>query len=164
MVENLTQPKHGKRPAEEPPRDAPPHDLQAERAVLGSVLCSPELLLIASELDADCYYSDAHKWIARALVSAPHCDIAVVASWLKDCGRLEQVGRTQYLSELLDVPFVGEQGIRANCEIIRKKWQLRLLKTVGAELVALDQRHRAGEGPLADLELSQCGHQSGAVQ
>jgi replicative DNA helicase len=53
-------------------------------------------------------------------------DAVSVASWLKDRGRLAQVGGTAYLAQLADAtPTVA--NVEAHARVIREKWRLRRL-------------------------------------
>lgn len=85
----------------------PPHDLDAEGAVLSSCLIDPGLI---DEL-RDClspgdFYADANRRVwdaACSLVDAGKpVDAVTVATELRERGRLEQVGGVQYLAILID--------------------------------------------------------------
>lgn len=92
----------------------PPHDFDAEAAVLSAVLLAstphgsePGALATARHLltDAD-FFSGRHRWIfagccAVADAGSP-VDAVLVASWLRDRGRLAQVGGMPYLTEVLN--------------------------------------------------------------
>lgn len=83
--------------------DLPPHDLEAERAVLACVLVDAAALDEMPTLAAEHFYSEAHRRIfeaCRALRDeARTIDLVTVASWLRDRHRLAQVGGAGYLSE-----------------------------------------------------------------
>lgn len=83
----------------------PPHDLDAERAVLGSVLIDPAAMVDALELvtPAD-FYRQAHALIFRAMTTlygdgqAP--DVVTVAAQLENAGDLEAAGGAAFVSML----------------------------------------------------------------
>jgi len=109
----------------------PPQNIEAEQAVLGTILLQDKSLLkIIEFLDADDFYRDAHRHIYRAMVHLfehrePH-DLITVTSLLRDQNRLEQVGGPAYLAALTDIiPFSGTLAHHAR--IIRQKSILRRL-------------------------------------
>ena len=109
----------------------PPNDLDAEGAVLSSILLSQDAFDEVHEiLKAEYFYSDANRRIYEAVVAmseegAP-VDLVSVASRLKDRGRLDQVGGTPYLHQLANAtPAVAH--VASHAEIIRQKWRLRRL-------------------------------------
>jgi len=83
----------------------PPHSLQAEEAVLGSVLKSPSSIVRVSDfLRADDFYQPRHKHIYQAMLSltaeSQPIDYHTVADELQRLGLYEASGGLLYLSEL----------------------------------------------------------------
>jgi len=109
----------------------PPHDLDAEAAVLSAILLSREALdKVLEILRPEHFYSDANGRIfeaARELALAHiPIDIVSVASWLRDRERLAQVGGPSYLAQLADAtPAVAHVG--AHAMVVYEKWRLRQL-------------------------------------
>jgi len=84
----------------------PPCDLDAERAVLGSILLQPKILdNLASLLKASDFHSDAHQRLYRCLVGMSDQDKAIepklVTVELSRLGELEAVGGVAYIAEVL---------------------------------------------------------------
>src|SRR3954463_13682655 len=85
----------------------PPHDLDAEAAVLAAILLSREALdRVLEILRPEHFYSDANGRIFEgaqelALAGTP-IDIVSVASWLRDRERLAQIGGPSYLAQIAD--------------------------------------------------------------
>jgi replicative DNA helicase len=109
----------------------PPHDLDAEAAVLSAVLLSRAALdRVIDVLKPEHFYSDANGRIyeaavALALAGTP-IDIVSVASYLRDRERLGQVGGPSYLCQLADAtPAVAHVG--AHALIVYEKWRMRAL-------------------------------------
>jgi replicative DNA helicase len=109
----------------------PPHDLDAEAAVLSAILLSRDALdRVLEILKPEHFYSDANKRIYEAaqelaLAGTP-IDIVSVASWLRDRERLAQVGGPSYLAQLSDAtPAVGHVGAHAGT--VYEKWRVRQL-------------------------------------
>ncbi|NOQ45412.1 MAG: replicative DNA helicase [Desulfobulbaceae bacterium] len=118
----------------------PPQNIEAEQAVLGTILLQDKSLLkIVEIVDADDFYRDAHKTIFRAMLilfenREPH-DLITVTSLLNDQNKLEQIGGAAYLASLTDViPFTGTLVHHAH--IIRKKSILRRLIQTTSEVAA----------------------------
>jgi replicative DNA helicase len=109
----------------------PPNDLDAEGAVLSSILLSQDAFDEVHEvLTPEYFYSDANRRIYEIVVAMTEegtpVDLISVASRLKDRGRLDQVGGTPYLHQLANsTPAVSH--VASHAEIIRQKWRLRKL-------------------------------------
>ena len=118
----------------------PPQNLDAEQAVLGTVLLQDKSVLkIAEILTPEDFYRDAHKTIYRAMLDLfekrePH-DLITVNNLLSDRKKLEEVGGAAYLASLTDIiPFTGTLVHHAG--IIRKKSILRQLIQTTSEIAA----------------------------
>ena len=85
----------------------PPSNLDAEAAVLSAMLLSRDVFDSVQEiLEPEHFYSDANRRVFDAIVdlndkSRP-VDTISVAGWLRDKGRLDQIGGTPYLAQLVD--------------------------------------------------------------
>lgn len=98
----------------------PPADVDLEAVVLSECLTDPAAWRIARDaLSGGEWYSDAHRWIWRAMDAVASDDgpaVELVASWLRESNRLEQVGDTPYLLRLInETPskgFVGDACAR----------------------------------------------------
>ncbi len=118
----------------------PPQNVEAEQAVLGTILIQDQSLVkIVEILAAEDFYRDSHKVIYEAMVSLfekrePH-DLITVNSLLSDQNKLERVGGSAYLASLADViPFTGTLVHHAH--IIREKAILRRLIQTSSEVAA----------------------------
>ena len=108
----------------------PPHDLEAEAGVLSAVMLDPSAMDKITDLKAEFFYSEAHRRIFEAcfeLRQGGHpVDVLQVQSWLKDRGRLAQVGGAGYLTEILDAaPVVA--NVAAYGRTIHEKFRIRAL-------------------------------------
>jgi replicative DNA helicase len=106
----------------------PPHDLEAEAAVLSACMLDPSAMDRITDLKPEYFYSEAHRRIFEAcfeLKQAGHpVDVLQVQSWLKDRQRLAQVGGAGYLAEILDAaPVVANVG--AYGRTIHEKFRIR---------------------------------------
>jgi replicative DNA helicase len=126
--------KNRERAVQNPPQidgRVPPHDLDAEAAVLSAVMLDPSALdRVLEFLKADHFYSEAHRRIFEATLELKQAgkpvDVVQVGSWLKDRERLAQVGGAPYLTEVLNAaPVVA--NVASYGRIIHEKWRVRQL-------------------------------------
>lgn len=141
----------------------PPHDLQAEAAVLSHLLLhADDYDLVAGVLTPSHFYSDANRHVFEGMgalsAAGELIDIVTVVTWLKDRDRLAQVGGSPYVSQLLDsIPAVA--NVVAHAEIVRDKWTKRQLiarcQVFAAEAYASEDSGRSlvqrAESNLAEL-------------
>mgnify|MGYP001166138841 CR=1 FL=1 len=85
----------------------PPHDLDAERAVLGSLLIDRDAIIkVAPRLSADMFFSAQHRAIYRAIRrlydDRVPPDFLTITDRLERDGALEEAGGVAYLTELMN--------------------------------------------------------------
>jgi replicative DNA helicase len=109
----------------------PPHDLGAEAAVLSACLLSPEAFDdVADLVRPDRFFSEAHRWI-WASIEDLHAgnrpvDVTMVGTWLREKGRIEQIGGLAYLTEILGAtPAIPHA--RAHAQVVHDCWRRREL-------------------------------------
>ena len=109
----------------------PPHNIEAEQSVLGSILLKDKGFLQVNEyISAEDFYREAHKIIFSAMVelfdrSEPQ-DMLTLTSYLTDTSQIESVGGASYLATLTHaVPVTA--NIESYARIIRQKSVLRNL-------------------------------------
>ncbi len=117
----------------------PPHNLDAEKGVLGSVLLDPRVCDdVALVVRPDDFYADANqKLFSHVLAlhdSGGRIDTTLLAERLKQAGDLEAVGGTAYLAEVLhSVPVAAHAVYYA--KIVRDKAMLRDLIHASTEIL-----------------------------
>ncbi len=108
-----------------------PHNLEAERSVLGAILIENRALNQAQEiLTEDDFYREGHRTIFRVMSALSDSSGAIDAVTLKDElareGKLETVGGAPYISSLLDgVP--RSANVEHYARIVKEKAVLRNL-------------------------------------
>ncbi len=117
----------------------PPHDLNAEAAVISAVLVDESALEKIRELRPDQFYSEAHRRIFEACVAVNAdgrpVDVVTVATHLRDHERLAQVGGMAYLTEILNAaPAVA--NVRTYATTVNEKWRARRIVLLGQRLSA----------------------------
>lgn len=85
----------------------PPHSVEAEEAVLGSLLIDPDAILeVASFLKPEAFYREQNKWIYQAILDLHEArdplDFITLADTLRKRSQLEDVGGEAYLISLLN--------------------------------------------------------------
>ena len=112
-----------------------PHNLDAERAVLGCMLSTQAALARSTDtLTADDFYSAAHREIFSAIVRlterSPNVDLLMVCEELERTGMLEAVGSVEYVSDLpRTVPSTA--NLDTYIAIVETKSMLRALVQAG---------------------------------
>lgn len=129
--------------------DTVPHDIGAERAVIGAVLLSPNAFhtLAGMEIEVDSFYREPHRlmWevFSDLMRSGSTVDMVTVCGALEDRGKLDSIGGYSYVAGLpsscpgvVDAPHYAETVLR--------KARARVLLTACSEA---SQRLLQGEDP-----------------
>jgi replicative DNA helicase len=141
------------RPVPEPDRQ-PPHNLEAEEAVLGAILASGRLLVeVAALLEEVDFYRPAHRDIWRAMLRLTDrdqpTDPVTVLGELDNNGELADVGGGPFLHTLIEaVPTVANAGHYAR--LVADTARRRRVIDLGIQLAHSDAdpavlAHLAGE-------------------
>ncbi len=119
----------------------PPHDIEAEQAILGSMLTDKDAVISSLEkLKSQDFYREDNREIFEAIFnlyskSLP-VDIVTVKSELVEMGSFERVGGFEYLAELPDkVPTTA--NVDMYIKIVQEKSMMRRLIEMSNELIAL---------------------------
>ena len=119
----------------------PPHDIEAEQAVIGSMLTDKDSVISALEiLKPEDFYREDNKVIFGAIVNlynkAEPIDIITLKSELVSLGKFEQIGGLEYLAELPEkVPTTA--NVEKYIKIVEEKSMMRNLIKTANELVNL---------------------------
>jgi replicative DNA helicase len=121
---------------------APPHNLEAERSVLGAVLLDERhlhALLVEEQLRPEHFYREQHGAIYGAMLDLYNSDRKIdhltVAERLRQNGRLEEIGGPAAIDELAGwVPAAGHA--REYGQIVHDTSKLRDLLTASYEIQA----------------------------
>src|SRR5215210_4249504 len=116
----------------------PPHDLDAERAVIGAMLVSETAVAaVAERLAADEFYSEVHRIIYGAMMRlysrGEPIDQLTLTNELRSVNEFERVGGRPYVFQIVEsVPTAANAGRYA--EIVRGKALLRAVIDVGSRI------------------------------
>lgn len=109
----------------------PPHNDEAEQAVLGAILIEPSVIVLVNErLRAEDFYRQSHQRLFQIMnelyEKRKPVDLVTVTSELQDQNRLEEVGGVPYLTELAEsVPTAA--NVEHYAKIVEEKSLLRRL-------------------------------------
>lgn len=122
----------------------PPHSLEAEQSVLGSMLLSADAVMEVSEiLDPEDFYKEAHAIIYRAALqlfaSGEPVDPVTLSEALRAQGNLERVGDRPYIMNLMStVPTPA--NARYYAEVVSKLAVYRRLIEAAGRVAAVGYR------------------------
>ena len=117
----------------------PPHNIEAEQAILGAIFLEPDSIASAVEiLLPEDFYRASHQHIFRAMLDlgdkGEPIDLVTVTSYLADSKLLEDIGGVSYLSDLANaVPTAA--NISHYCRIVEEKSILRRLIRTATDIV-----------------------------
>jgi replicative DNA helicase len=133
----------------------PPHSVEAEQGVLGSMLISPRdaIAEVVEKITADYFYVPAHQTIFNALVDlwnvGQGIDLITFTQVLRDRDLLESVGGAAAVTNLFTfVPTAANVGYYI--EIVRDKYILRSIIAAGTESVRRAYEEQDEVGNLLD--------------
>src|SRR5499427_7783720 len=133
----------------------PPHSVEAEQGVLGSMLISPRDAIgeVVEKITADYFYVPAHQTIFEVLVdlwnSGQGIDLITFTQVLRDRNLLESVGGAAAVTNLFTfVPTAANVGYYI--EIVRDKYILRSIIAAGTESVRRAYEEQDEVGNLLD--------------
>src|ERR687893_815909 len=116
----------------------PPHDLDAERAVIGAMLVSETAVAVVAErLAAEDFYSEVHRIIYGAMMRlysrGEPIDQLTLTNELRSVNEFERVGGRPYVFQIVEsVPTAANAGRYA--EIVRGRSLLRDIIDVGSRI------------------------------
>ncbi len=119
----------------------PPHSLDAEKAVLGSVMLRKDALYDINDIiTPESFYSEKHKLIYNIMLALATkndpIDIVSIKTKLEEQHMLEQAGGAAYLAELVHtVPSAS--SVVHYAEIVQKKYMMRRLISASEKLSEL---------------------------
>lgn len=112
------------------PMRVPPHDLEAEKSVLGGVLIdSAAIHLVAEFMKPEFFYTPEHQMIYSAMLTLYEkrqpIDVVTLKNELTHAGDLKKVGGVSYLSDLINaVPtsaYVEQYGHIVKDHFVKRK-------------------------------------------
>jgi len=119
----------------------PPQNLEAEMAVLGSMLMDQDAISVSTELlDKDSFYKDTHRKIFEAIRDLYNAnkavDIITLTDELKRNLTLDEIGGASFLTALVNsVPTAA--NINHYVSIVKEKYILRTLINSATKIISI---------------------------
>lgn len=118
----------------------PPHSIEAEQSVLGSMILDREAIVTSIEiLRAEDFYKEAHSEIYESITNIfakdEPVDLITLSEELKKRNTLESIGGIMYLANLSE-GVATTSNIKYYCEIVEEKSTLRKLIKASNEIIA----------------------------
>lgn len=118
-----------------------PHSLEAERAILGSILLDNEAIdLAAKTISADDFFSQANRLTWRKMLelrqAARLIDLVTLVDEFSQAAELEKVGGATYLASLTDGVPGGKSGVSQYARIVKDHSLRRQAITLANNLAA----------------------------
>ncbi|MDH5363839.1 MAG: replicative DNA helicase, partial [Dehalococcoidia bacterium] len=132
----------------------PPHDIEAEEAVIGSLLIDPEAILkVATFLKSEDFFDETNQAIYQACLSLYQRNEVInqitVAHELMRQNKLEQIGGAAYLSHLISV-VPTSLHVEHYAQIVSKMGVMRHLIAAAGQIAAIGY----GAGPDIEANLN----------
>ncbi len=117
----------------------PPHDIQAEKSVLGAVLIDPASVHVTIEfLRPEYFYVPEHGKIFGAMVTLfekqQPIDLVTLKNELKKEGTLKDIGGTGFLSDLINTVPTSAY-VQHYAQIVKDDWTKRKLIELSSKMV-----------------------------
>ena len=105
------------------PYKVPPHNLEAEQAIVGGILINNDALnQVVDILSGEDFYREAHALIYEGMLTLYNrddpVDVITLSQVLKEKGALDKVGGTEYLASLAEATATSA-GIMYHAEIVK---------------------------------------------
>ncbi|PYK87525.1 MAG: replicative DNA helicase [Verrucomicrobia bacterium] len=134
---------------------APPHSVEAEQGVLGSMLIAPQDVIpeCVEKIKEEYFYVPAHQTVFRVLVeqwsAGQAIDLITFTQTLRDQNVLETIGGASFVTSLFTfVPTAA--NVEYYLEIVRDKYVLRQIIITCTEGVRRAYEEQGEVGPLLD--------------
>lgn len=111
------------------PARIPPHNVEAEQTVIGTMLLSPKTVpAVMSVLRSEDFYKQNHCLIFSSMEklfkTSAGIDFVTISDHLKSSGELERAGGPAYLASLTDI-IAATSNIKFHCGIVREHAKAR---------------------------------------
>ncbi|MGM9533198.1 replicative DNA helicase [Intestinibacter sp.] len=119
----------------------PPHSVEAEQSVLGSILLDKDAMISVSEtLVPEDFYKEAHKVIYECMLklynSQSEIDLITLAEELRDQGYLDDIGGIPYITSLSTI-VPTTSNIKYYINIVKEKSIVRQLISAANDIINL---------------------------
>ena len=119
----------------------PPHSVESEQSILGSILLDKDAMITVSEIvNPDDFYKEAHKIIYESMIKLSNksepIDLITLTEELKKQGHLDDVGGISYITSLSTI-VPTTSNVRYYADIVKEKSVLRKLIKASNDIINL---------------------------
>ena len=119
----------------------PPHSVESEQSILGSILLDKDAMITVSEtINPDDFYKEAHKIIYECMIKLSNksepIDLITLTEELKKQGHLDDVGGISYITSLSTI-VPTTSNVKYYADIVKEKSVLRNLIKVSNDIINL---------------------------
>ncbi|KKY01701.1 MULTISPECIES: replicative DNA helicase [Paraclostridium] len=119
----------------------PPHSVESEQSILGSILLDKEAIITVTEtIKPEDFYKEAHKIIYECMMKLNNknepIDLITLTEELKKQGHLEDVGGISYITSLSTI-VPTTSNVKYYADIVKEKSVLRKLIRVSNDILNL---------------------------
>ena len=144
----------------------PPHNMEAEKAVLGAILIDPDVFtFVRPILDASAFYSPQHQKIYKAIseldTQSQKADILILTDYLRSVNELDSVGGASYIASLTDeVPSSANYEFYAKIvlEAAIRRNLLKVSNKISADDDSISSRTVLEEAQKSIFDLTEAGN------
>ncbi|HEO64279.1 MAG TPA: replicative DNA helicase [Spirochaetes bacterium] len=132
----------------------PPQSLEAEKAVIASMLIDFEAIVkVADQISLDDFFQEAHQYILKSILDLydkdEPVDLVTVNNSLKDQPLIIRQGGASYLDEIINT-IPTSANVEYYVQIIKEKAELRKLISVCNEIISSAYQHPDSVSNLID--------------
>ena len=119
----------------------PPHSVESEQSILGSILLDKDAMIIVSEtIRPDDFYKEAHKIIYECMIKLNNknepIDLITLTEELRKQGHLDDVGGISYITSLSTI-VPTTSNVKYYADIVKEKSVLRQLIKASNDIINL---------------------------
>ncbi|MDU7905079.1 MAG: replicative DNA helicase, partial [Peptostreptococcaceae bacterium] len=117
----------------------PPHSVESEQSILGSILLDKEAIITVTEtIQPEDFYKEAHKIIYECMMKLNNknepIDLITLTEELKKQGHLEDIGGISYITSLSTI-VPTTSNVKYYADIVKEKSVLRKLIKVSNDIL-----------------------------
>ena len=134
----------------------PPHNLDAEKAVLGAILINPiSMNRVVEILETDYFYSPSNRLIYDAMLTLYNqnkpVDALSVSDYFQSKNQLDNIGGAEYLSDLM-ADTILSSNIEYYANIIKENSIKRKLINAGSNIIEQTYKNAQAQDSLEAAE------------
>uniref|UniRef100_A0A6M3Y576 DNA 5'-3' helicase n=1 Tax=viral metagenome TaxID=1070528 RepID=A0A6M3Y576_9ZZZZ len=149
----------------------PPHDLDAEEAILSGILQNPSIIKhTRMKISSSDFYRESHQLIYQSIIELNVSDVVAIKNNLESKGKLEHAGGIQYLFNLAEA-YSTSAGYEHYCTVVKemadRRKMISLCQTISGlcfdNTVPIDDALLMSRNGFADIQIRDTLHLKSTV-